>query len=126
MDRPSSNLESIHPMQLSMIQTSVDVTVASTPKAAIVNDGAGNPPVIPPGYMLIPITPLPYCCASGVWTRLRVRALFCKFSPFLIYCLLCKTALVLFITLGLRLRCRLHCFTLDYRCTLVNFSRLVF
>ena len=44
VDRPSSTLESIHPMQLSMIQTSADVTVASTPKAAIVNNGAGNPP----------------------------------------------------------------------------------
>jgi len=67
VDRPSSTLESIHPMQLSMIQTSADVTVASTPKAAIVNDGAGNPPVIPPGYMLIPITPVhPVVVGAGV------------------------------------------------------------
>ena len=57
VDRPSNNLESIHPVQLSIMQTSADVTVASTPKAAVVNDGVGNPPVIPPGYMLIPITP---------------------------------------------------------------------
>ena len=56
-------------MQLSMIQTSADVTVASSPKAAVVNDGAGNPPVIPPEYMLIPITPLhpaPVGAAVGV------------------------------------------------------------
>ena len=31
------------------------------------NDGAGNPPVIPPGYMLIPITPLhPASVGAGV------------------------------------------------------------
>ena len=67
VDRLSSTLESIHPMQLFMIQTSADVTVASTPKAAIVNDGAGNPPVIPPGYMLIPITPVhPVVVGAGV------------------------------------------------------------
>jgi len=58
VDRPSSEPESIHPVQLSMMHTSADVTVASTPKAAVASDGAGNPSVIPPGYMLIPIPPL--------------------------------------------------------------------
>ena len=43
LDRPSGDLETVHPMQLSMIQTSADVTVASTPKAAVVSNGAGNP-----------------------------------------------------------------------------------
>ena len=43
------------------------MTVASTPKAAVVNDGAGNFPVIPPGYMLIPITPVhPAPVGAGV------------------------------------------------------------
>jgi len=65
--RPSGEPESTYPVQLSMIQTSVDVTVASTPKAAVASDGAGNPPVIPPGYMLIPITPLhPAPVGAGV------------------------------------------------------------
>jgi len=67
LDRPSGDLETVHPVQLSMIQTSADVTVASTPKAAVASDGAGNPPVIPPGYMLIPITPLhPASVGAGV------------------------------------------------------------
>ena len=39
VDRLSSTLENIHPMQLSMIQTSADVTVASTPKAALTYSG---------------------------------------------------------------------------------------
>jgi len=67
VDRSSSEPECIHPVQLSMIQTSADVTVASTPKAAVANDGAGNPPVIPLGYTLIPITPLhPASVGAGV------------------------------------------------------------
>ena len=71
MDRPSGNLESIHPVQLSMVQTSADVTLASTPKAAVVNDGAGNPPVILPGYMLIPITPLHPASVVPVWELMQ-------------------------------------------------------
>jgi len=67
LGRPSSEPESIHPVQLSMIQTSADVTVASTPIAAVASDGAGNPSVIPPGYMLIPITPVhPAPVGAGV------------------------------------------------------------
>jgi len=67
LGRPSSEPESIHPVQLSMMQTSADVTVASTPKAAVEDRGAGNPPVIPPGYTLIPITPLhPASVGAGV------------------------------------------------------------
>jgi len=49
----------------------------------------------------------------GVWTCSRVGALFLQISPFFIYCLLCKTALVLLNILGLRLRCRLRCSLLD-------------
>jgi len=64
LDRPGGDLETVHPVQLSMIHTSADVTVASTPKAAVVDRGAGNPPVIPPGYILIPITPL-YSASVG-------------------------------------------------------------
>jgi len=56
--RPSGEPESIHPVQLSMAQTGADVTVASTPKAVVADDGAGNSPVIPPGYTLIPISSL--------------------------------------------------------------------
>ena len=48
-----------------MIQASADVTVASTSKAAVVSDGAGNPPVIQPGYMLIPITPLHFASVGA-------------------------------------------------------------
>ena len=67
LGRPSGEPESIYPEQLSMVQIGADVTVASTPKAAVEDRGAGNHPVIPPDYMLIPITPLhPAPVGAGV------------------------------------------------------------
>ena len=64
--RPSNEPESIHPVQLSMVQTGADnVTVASTSKVTVsdvnamstATTAAGNFSSVPPGYMLMPIAP---------------------------------------------------------------------